>query len=308
MANVLYFSNINPVKFYLPSPDTTYHSRHIDDFEFYDSIPEWQDHLEYYQPWQLNNHVYLQLMSDFGPHNIKVLDQDDNMIQVFEFQQIAQDENNPTLWIYELDIDLSVFNEGVYRFQYEGGTDNKLILRSNLQDFCIVHKHSILLAYKHYQYHLGIMFETGIVLEFRVEGANLYKSPASKDEDFEDQTLDESLLSSTPYRIFQLIIGDAKGVPDYVIDIVNRILSCSDVTIDGRKFVKPKDSKWEVNEQDGYPARGWRIDLREGIVRHSRIYDSNQPQNAKVSIAIVADSKGFGLDTGGTNSQILDVQ
>jgi hypothetical protein len=135
-----------------------------------------------------------------------------------------------------------------------------------------------------------------------------FSLPASITEDFEDQTLDESLLSSIPYRTFELIVGDAKGVPPYVIDIVNRVFTCSDVSIDGRKFVKPKESKWDVNELDGYPAKGWKTELREGSNKPSRIYNNNVPQNSKVAIVINSDSKGFGTDTGGTNSEILDVQ
>jgi hypothetical protein len=49
------------------------------------------------------------------------------------------------------------------------------------------------------------------------------------------------------------------------------------------------------NEQDGYPAKGWKTELRPSVNRTSRIYNNNDPQNSKVSIVINADSKGFGL-------------
>lgn len=308
MANNLYYSNLNPVKFYLPTPDTTYESRDIDDFEFHDSIPEWEPQVEYYQPWNLADTFPLQLMADFGPHNFIVKDLDGNVIETIAFSPIGQNQDIPGLYIYQANINLNVLPVGVYRFYLESGIDDKLILQSNKQDICTRHKYSLLLAYSHFQYHEGVVFETGIEFKFRVEGSNKFKTPASIGEDFEDQTLDDYTLDARAYRIYELIIGDSNGIPPYVIDTINRIFTCSDVKIDGKGFKKPIDSKWEPNEQDGYPMKGWKTELRESVNKASRIYINNDPQNSKVAIAINADSKGFGKDTGGTNNQILDVQ
>jgi hypothetical protein len=308
MANNLYYSSLNPIKFYLPSPDTTFESRDIDDFEFFDSIPEWEEQVDYYQPWNNNEIFPLQLMADFGPHNFIIKDLDGNVIETIAFTQVAQNQDIPSLYIYQANIDLSVLSEGVYRFYLESGSDDKLILQSNKQDICTRHEHSLLLEYYHIQYHEGVVFETRIHLKFRVEGINRFKTPASTGEDFEDQTLDESLLSAIPYRIYELIIGDSNGVPPYVIDIINRIFTCSTVLIDGKQFVKPIDNKWDFNEEDGYPMKGWKVELRQGINRSSRIFINNDPQNSRVAIAINSDSKGFGKDTGGTNNIVTDVQ
>lgn len=308
MANILYYPNLNPIKFYLPSPDTTYESRDIDDFEFFDSIAEWEEHVDYCQPWNKTDQTKLQLMADFGPHNLVIKDLDGITITTIPFNQIAQSQDQPGLYIYECPIDFNLLDVGQYRFYHEAGLDDKLIVRSRIQDICTRHKHSLLLEYYHFQYHEGVVFETGFKPKFRVEGANKFKSPASIGEDFEDQTLDESLLSAIPYRVYELIIGDAKGVPPDVIDLVNMIFTCTTVNIDGKGFVKPIENKWEENQQDGYPAKGWRTELRPAVNRTTRIYNNNDPQNSKVSIVINADSKGFGLDTGGTNTQVLDVQ
>lgn len=106
-------------------------------------------------------------------------------------------------------------------------------------------------------------FGTGFAPMLLVEGAIIYKSPASKDSDFEDQPLDLTLLSSVPFDLYELIIGDARGVPDYMIKMINRILSCKYKKIDNRYYEKSTGAKWEPNEQDGYPARGWRLEMRE---------------------------------------------
>jgi hypothetical protein len=308
MANRLYYSNLNPIKFYLPSPDRTYESRDIDDFEFFDSIPEWEEQLDYLQPWNNTDTFPIHFMADFGPHNILVKDLDGILITTIAVPAISTSQDDPTLKIFQANVSCSLIGNGEYRFYLESGITDKLILQSNRQDICTRHKHSLLLEYFHYQYHEGVVFETGVKFRFRVEGSNKYKTPASIGEDFEDQTLDDLTLDAKAYRIYELIIGDSYGVPPYVIDIVNLIFTCSDVKIDGKGFKKPIDNKWEPNEQDGYPLKGWKTELRQSVNRNTRIYDNNDPQNSKVSIAINADSKGFGKDTGGTNNIVIDVQ
>jgi hypothetical protein len=310
MANILYYPKINPIRLYQPSPSTLYHSRHIDDFEFFDSIPEWEEQKNYYQPWEKTDLIKLQLQADFGPHNVNVLDTEGNIITTVTFQQIIPNEDNPDLYLYQLDIDLSALESGAYRLQMVSGIDDPLTLESNLIDVCDSHEHTISLDYTNYQYHEGVIWDapTAYYPSFRVEGAILFKSPASKDFSYEDQTLDESLLNSTPYRLFELIIGDSFGVPDYVIDIVNRILSCSDILIDGKGYTKNEGAKWEAVEQDGIPTRAWKIEMRETVNRSTSIFDANEPVSGRIGIVINADSKGFGLDTGGTTYEITDVQ
>lgn len=308
MANSLYYSDLNPIRFYLPSPDTTYESRDIDDFEFFDSIPEWEEQVDYYQPWNLTDIFPLQILADFGPINFIVKDLDGNIIETISFTQVAQSQDMPGLYIYQASIDLSVLSVGQYRFYLEAGIDNKLILQSNKQDICTRHKHSLLLTCTNPQYHEGYVFETGAKPVFRVEGSNEYKAPASIGDDFEDQNLGDFTLNAKHYRIYEMIVGDSNGVPPYVIDYIDLMFTCSDVTIDGKGFKKPIDNKWEANEQDGYPLKGWKAETRKTVNRNVRVYVNNAPQSAKFAVAANVDSKGFGKDTGGTNRIVQDVQ
>jgi hypothetical protein len=120
-SEVFIIPNLNPIKFYLPSPDTTYDSRDIDDFEFFDSIPEWEEQVDYYQPWNKEDKTTLQLLSDFGPHNFVIKDLGGTVILTIPFTQIAQSEDIPGLWIYECKIDMNILDEGQYRFYLESG-------------------------------------------------------------------------------------------------------------------------------------------------------------------------------------------
>jgi hypothetical protein len=308
MANILYFPSLNPVRFYLPDPSSPYHSRHLDDYEFFDTIQTWEEHRDYYQPWESADLIKLYLEADFGPHNVNILDTDGNTVTTISFQQVKRNQDNPDLWIWRLDIDVSALPHGGYRLQLVSGIDDPLILQTNVLSICDFHANTLVLDYRNSQYHQGVFWDTPYYPSFRVEGGLQFKSPASKDFLYEDQSLDETLLSSTPYRLFELIIGDSFGVPDYVIDLINRILSCDDVLIDGRSYTKSEGARWEVNEQDSVPTRGWKIELRESITRPSAIYNNSDPQNARIAVLITADSKGFGRDTGGTTFEFTDVQ
>src|SRR5205823_180958 len=139
MANSLYYSNLNPVKFYLPAPDKTFNTRHIDDFEFFDTIEDWQEHKDYLQPWKPTDHIHLQLMADFGPHSVKVMNIYGQAILTVNFTLVLTNPDQPTLKVYELDLDLSSIPTGTYRLQMESGTDVKLILQSNRIDVCTSH-------------------------------------------------------------------------------------------------------------------------------------------------------------------------
>jgi hypothetical protein len=307
MANSLYFPFINPVKFYLPTPSTLYHTRHIDDFEFFDSIPEWSEQVDYIQPWEKTDKIRLQFQADFGPWNFVIKDLDGNVINTIAIGSLPN-LNNPDLNLYQQEIDLSPYDDGGYRFFLQGGVGTPLILQSNKQEICTQHKHSILFDVKNYEYHEGVVFETGIRIQFRVEGAIKFKSPAFKDQSFEDQPLDQSLLNSIAYRIHELILGDAAGVPDYVPDIVNRLLSCTDVKIDGRQYAKNDGAKWESNELENYELRGWKIEMRPSLNRPAMVYTNSQPINARFAVVANADTKGFDSSASGTVIPLINVE
>jgi hypothetical protein len=60
-----------------------------------------------------------------------------------------------------------------------------------------------------------------------------------------------------------------------MIDLLNRAFGCSYLSIDGRLFTVPQDSKWEEKEEEFYPLRGWGIDLREKLLKTSIGFDGS---------------------------------
>lgn len=256
-------SHITPVRLYYQSPYSNYDSRHIDDWEFSDTILPWIQQVDYKQPYKQNVNIKDQIETDATTVEVSLVDEISGItVATGSYVQGAANVDDPTLYIWELDFDLSSVADGIYRLNVSVNS-GELNLVSNKIEVCQNHQHLVHLQYTNSQYHEGLIFDTGFTPELLVEGGIFYKSPASKDFSYEDQSLDQTLLSSFPYDTYELIIGDSFGVPDYVIKMVNRILSCDTVLIDGKAYTKNEGAKWEQNEQDGLPTRGWRIEMRE---------------------------------------------
>ncbi len=301
------------MRWYLPQPDTRYHSRPFEDFEFYDTILPWEQHFDYLQPWEDHEQIKLQLISDMGPHSVNIIDEWEQIVRTVQYQQVFANRRNSSLRIFRLDVDLSGLS-GVYRLQRISGIDEPLIVQSNKIHVCQTHPHTLVLDYRDEQYHEGTFFQdssgTSIYYPtFRVEGGILFDKPASKGApDFEDQPLNLRTVKAIPYNRYQMVIGNAGGVPHHVIDLINRIMTCSDVQADGRGIVKPIGSDFEKNEVNGRPTKGWTTEVRLKNNRPSRVYINNQPQNARIAVGITVGSKGFGLDTGGSTFEVENVE
>jgi hypothetical protein len=310
MANTLYVPYLIPVKFHELDPleVAQYNSKFMDAVEYIETVESWKEMQPYYQPWQQSDTIKLQVMSNYAPISIKLIGENDSEVHQDNMVQVKENAHDPGMFIYELSIALSTIDEGWYYLKLECGNPVALTLVS--EPLCIkeTHSNSLLLTYAHPSYYGDVVFETGYDPEMRVNGKVTFKSPASKDTFFEDQVLNMTLLNSVPFRIYDLILGDSYGIPDYLIDKLNRILGCSDLIIDGIAFTKNEGAKLEDKEVEDYPLRGWTIELREKLNRHSRYYQNEQAQDRIAAVVLNVDSKGFGNNQGGTVYSLTDIQ
>jgi hypothetical protein len=301
--------HINPLQFYLQSPsngDSRFLSKDFEDWYFSDTILPWQSKPDWKQPFQTTDTLHDQLQTDLGPVTLKMYDCQDRLIDTIPYDQIRQNYNDPDLYIYEVDVDLTGYTPGTYYFTISFGTGPDVILQSEYIDLQDSHDDTLFLEFSNDTFREDMIFETGIQPGIRVHGTKKYKGPASKNTMWEDQVLNESMIRSVNYRIWTLILGGSYGLPDYMADKLDRMLSCGNVWIDGKQYTK-QDGSLEPSEIDDYPLRGWRIDLREKLNRASRHIEDGTPQNTTVAVLVNVDSKGFGTDTGGSETVISDV-
>jgi hypothetical protein len=110
------------------------------------------------------------------------------------------------------------------------------------------------------------VFQTGTVQKFfriRIEGGVNSDGfePGSKDSFYVDQIRDVVMLDSTPFNVYKFLFGNGSGIPNWLADKLNRILSLNYVEINGRQFVKNEGAKFEPIREKGYPFAAWQTEL-----------------------------------------------
>lgn len=124
------------------------------------------------------------------------------------------------------------------------------------------HAKTLLFEYKNTFNTQNIIFQpTSILLNFRVEGWIALVDPESETEIYTDQEHNETLENAIPYFNETLFVGDAKGVPEWVIKKVNLIFTLDQKKIDGLYYEKAgSDAKFSPTRpentynQDAYWA------------------------------------------------------
>lgn len=309
MANIVTYPAINPLQFYkqVPSTDDRYNSRLFDNWYFSDTILPFEQRVDWHQPWQLSDVLHLQLHSNYGPVVLKLYKENGTLVDTIVFTQIIQNFNDPTLFVYEVDVDMSGYDEGCYYFTITFGSpvtftmqSEKIWLAENIEG-------AVQVEYSHPSFREDMIFETGIQPKARIPGVLKFKGPASKNTIYEDQPMNLQMIRSVNYRIWTLEIGYGKGIPDYFADKIDRILGCRTLLIDGVAYTKLEGSL-EPSGVEDYPMRGWRIDLRPTTNRAAVHYSEGEPAGRQVAVMVNVDSKGFGTDTGGSETVITDVE
>ena len=137
-------------------------------------------------------------------------------------------------------------------------------------------ENTILLEYSHDENDFDVIFfeygsQVSKVFQIRVEGGFSTEGfkPASKDSMYIDQTHNAVMLSSIPFNTRELTIGGSLGIPNWLIDKINRIFSCNVVTVDGVGYCKSDGSKFEPTRIAGYTSGGWKIELSESVNQYS---------------------------------------
>lgn len=311
MANTVIIPHINPLQWYKQTPDTNarFNTRDFDDWYFQNTILPWEQRVPWHQPWQQSDHIQEQLQSTYGPINYKLVrEKDDVVIDTVPMNQLQPNYNDPTLFINQIDIDLSIYPEGCYHFLRTFGNPVALTHQSESIVLSEIIENSLLLEFKHFEHREDMIFETGIFPSLRVPGTKKFKHAASKSTVYEDQPLNTEVLRAVAYRIWTMHYGGSEGMPDYMQDKLERIHGCSTLLVDGKYYARLEGATMQESASESYPMRSWTQDMREKLNRASRRYENELSQDAVVAVMINSDSKGFGNDIGGNETVVHDVE
>jgi hypothetical protein len=313
MANRLLIPFLNATKWVQMDPALfpQYAKKQFDEALFVEQFYTGQQQTCYPQKISIYDVYSYQFESNYDPLAIQIIDKDGAVYLDLPLQRVRRNTYQPDYYIYEVDINFTSLTPGFYWMKLVTGVTGMPSFISEPIRIINNIDSTVLIEYANSSYYGDVVWETGITMSFRVEGAIWRFNPASKDVLYEDQVLNETILSSQPYRTFTLFIGNQFGVPDWLIDKVNRILGCDNLRIDGKFFSKAEGAKWEKKEEDDYPMSGWSIELREQLNRNSAIFDNESPDNKKLLVVHNIESKGFGdlsLNAGSNIITITDLE
>jgi hypothetical protein len=309
MANEIYIPFSNGVRFYKVNPNQQgqYLTRHFDDYWQKEQLRNFETPVEYKQKWQTNDSFPLQYESNFASINLKVIDCEQNTIVDQNAVQIRSNKYLPGYYVYENTISWASVSPGTYYLLLTlGGTEQMI---SEPMEIAEEWPNTTLYEFSNSTFHGDIVYETGIVLKFRCESFITRLDPGNERTAYRDQKMNPTVLKSVPYRGWKLVIGYPTGVPDWVIDLMNWIWSCDNVTCDGKSFAVSENSQFEEVEHDKvYPFRSWTLNVQEGVNRYSKIVNPEVDPNKKFIVAGMIDSTLFGDTSENAGSNLVPVE
>jgi len=281
MANLTNIPFCSPIKFYhnTATPDI-----HLDDDFAFNQIKSFEFPYCYKQKWQFGDETKLQITSTIAPSPVKVYTGNGVLTSTAFAWSMVGSGGSLGLNLFECTVNLDALSAGFYHLYFECtllSYSAKFV--SEKIHAAAFHKNTLLFTYKNSHNALGAYFSTGVNFSFRCEAGLMDYQPSSEGKDYVDQIFNTTILSATPYDTFKLYIGEAPGVPNYVIKILNFIFAFDYVNIrqnrtqQGMQFVKPVGEKWEATRVKGFPQFGWATTIQPAINQSSLQYNDNAP-------------------------------
>lgn len=213
----------------------------------------------YWQKFEILDSTQIQILSEDTDITLTAHDfHTDEELHTFAVSEIPTLLVGQPFKVFESLINWSVLGEGRYYLKMEN-SDNTLFS----EPIWIAEDHpgTLLFRYRNSENNYSVVFDTEIIFTLRVEGDIQNFTPRFDDEIYNDQKRNASKLSSIPFREFTLFIGATQGLPDWMTDKVNRVMSCDMIQIDSEWYEKMPDAEWEMARQEEYPFAGMQLSI-----------------------------------------------
>jgi hypothetical protein len=290
-----------PIKFV---PSTTNPGIHFDDDIATNLIRSFERKVNYYQKWVKADHIILQCESTIAPARLQLYNAQGVLVKEVDWLNFFVGAG-VSYGIYQADLEVTDVPDGVYYLYTKVGLlsvswpviSNPIHIKSKWPG-------TALFKYRNSFNDFDVAWSTGIEMLFRCEAAIMEFQPVNDVTTSANQLGDLNTLKAVPSRSFKLFTGTAIGHPPYITDILNRILSCDYVNIDGQEFQLMPGAKWEMTRAKGYPFVGSAIDIAPAHNNMSLEFADTNPLSPGIIAAYNIETGFFGP---GTLIPILDV-
>src|SRR6478609_7884521 len=120
-TNTLIISHLNPIKFVTEGyvlPDI-YNVKDMDQFRYQDTVPDFYEQRNYFQPWQSSDIIFMQFLSNYGQLNLKLMSCKGDVIASFAPDYVPTSIEATGMKVYQASIALNSYPEGNYYFKLE---------------------------------------------------------------------------------------------------------------------------------------------------------------------------------------------
>lgn len=245
---------------------------------FFQSMADFEDAASYAQPWNKDDRIYFQFVTDTYSFslNCTLIDTEgaDVISPVLSFGYYLG-----SLYYYQYYFNLDGLSDGYYYIKLEITGGINAVFYSEPIHVLESHDDTTLIKYAHDLNEFGIRFvdssgDPVVIFQKRIHGGFLTEhfTPSSKDTVYTNENYDVTMVKSIPYVTRKLTVGSPRGVPNWVIDKVNRIFSCADVEINNRFWCKVDGAKWESSRIPLFPMASHSIEL---VSKTNDMYDED---------------------------------
>lgn len=241
---------------------------------FFNSMADFEDAANFAQPFQKDDVIYFQFYSDNTGLIVSVLLNDYNSTYSKNCSAGTVEALGAGFY-YQFTCSLANVPDGFYYFRVSINTVGDY--QSEPIHVKTTHENTSVILYTNDQNDFGIKFsKTGTtntnIFKIRVPGGFLTEgfNPGSKDVVFTNQSYDVTLVNSIPFAVNRFTLGHGTGVPNWLADKFNRILSCTTVEINNRQYTKTEGAKLEGKKIPLWPMAVWEIEL---IQKNNSLFD-----------------------------------
>lgn len=304
MTSFLNVPFLNTFKFV---PNTATPGIHFDQDWMFNQIKSFETKINYYQKWQIADRTTVQVESTILPDDLKFYDCSGSVVKSIPFVKTADGVDLGTN-IYEASVNLDDLPVNKIYYAYIKATYGDVIFEAISEPVSIqtLWPGTLNFTYRNSVNNYGVAFTTGIEFNFRCEAGIMDFNPDSDASDYIDQIHNVEQLAGTPFRTFKLYIGDEKGVAPWVLDLLNRILVCDYVEIQGMEYSKNDGAKWDINRVKGFPLYGGSIEIIPAKNISGIQFMSDTDITAGLVVAYDIDTNFFGQVA--DDEHIIDIE
>lgn len=285
--NIIKIPKLNPVQFYeldRIQPDVRYNHFPVNEDLYWFSLKQREAKRLFFQRWQYNDLIEFQIHTSktFMPI-ISLVDKNGVAIHNWTAQSQYTITGNVTSYngtnvqLHTHHFRFSLANvphitDGFYWLKLSvpidtisgGAPESEIVYLSDPIYATEKHENTILVEYKHKTNKYDVIFtQSNAKFSIRVPGVITEFEPLSNDTSYKDQVEKVTQLSSFPSESYKLYIGGASGITDQLYNVINRVLSCSDIKVDGMGIVKEEGAKWETVRTPHNPLKWASIAIRK---------------------------------------------